>query len=382
MYNWVGVSDRYSVATLGYHSTICSIMGQKASLMNTHHTPDFATRLLAWFDQHGRKDLPWQQPVTPYRVWISEIMLQQTQVTTVIPYFLAFMQRFPDIQTLAVAEQTEVLSYWSGLGYYARARNLHQAAQQMMAKHQGLVPADADALIALPGIGKSTAHAILSLAYHQPTAICDGNVRRVLARWLALDAEMDKPIGQVQAWQAAEALQSQQRPADHTQAMMDLGATLCTRSRPRCADCPLQADCAALALQQHQGVAVTSFPRKSRKSAKPEKHCAMYLLQNAEGKIWLNAPQQQTGLWGGLYQLPQFLPDALVQSADTLLPLPPTQHIFTHFKLHIQPYLLTLSAQQTEQLVLAETGLWYEPNTQPAPARPAIVDKLVAKLIQ
>jgi len=293
-------------------------------------------------------------------------MLQQTQVATVIPYFERFINDFPNVESLATAPLDAVLSHWSGLGYYARARNLHKAAQQIYAQHSSKLPTTAEALTALPGIGQSTAHAILSLAYQQPTAICDGNVRRVLARWLAIDAPMDKPTGQSLAWQAAEQLQSQDRPDAYTQAIMDLGATLCTRSKPNCHICPLAEDCAG----RLSGNPVTHWPRRSEKAAKPSKSCTMWLLIDGNS-LWLEAPQQQTGLWGGLYQLPQTLP---LPHSTTHLPLAPTKHVFTHFTLHIQPNILLLNSAQLEHL--PSNGLWYNPDENKLPPRPAIVDKL------
>jgi len=325
----------------------------------------FSQRVLAWFDVHGRKHLPWQYPTDPYRIWVSEIMLQQTQVATVIPYFERFMTAFPTVERLAQASLDHVLSHWSGLGYYARARNLHKAARSIVDQHGGQLPQHADALMALPGIGQSTAHAILSLAYQQPKAICDGNVRRVLSRWLALDAAMDKPAGQALAWQYAHQLQSHDRPADYTQAMMDLGATLCTRSKPQCAVCPLNHDCAAF----HQHDVVTIFPKRSAKAPKPTKSCDMWLLvyRNA---LWLQAPTQADGLWGGLYQLPQQPPFLLDHSVMTL---PMVHHVFTHFKLMVSPKVILLRDDDLGKL--SDTGLWYNPDHL-FPPRPAIVDRL------
>ena len=208
---------------------------------------DFADRLLTWFDRHGRHDLPWQHPRTPYRVWLSEIMLQQTQVATVIPYFQRFVTRFADIPSLAATEQDEVLAAWAGLGYYSRGRNLHTAAKLCVERHQGNLPDNMQSLCALPGIGRSTAAAILSQAFDQPAAILDGNVKRVLCRLLAVDAWPGLPAVEKRLWLVAEQLVSRQRPADYSQAIMDFGATLCRRSRPDCAQCPLQHDCRALA---------------------------------------------------------------------------------------------------------------------------------------
>ena len=197
-------------------------------------TSQFAPRVLDWFDQHGRKDLPWQRDISPYRVWVSEIMLQQTQVKTVIPYFERFMATFPTVQALAAAEQDQVLHLWTGLGYYARARNLHRAAQQVCAEHGGEFPATVDKLEELPGVGRSTAGAIVSLAFRQRAVILDGNVKRVLARYRAVDGWPGQSAVHRKLWQIADDYTPEQRCADYTQAMMDLGATLCTRSSPAC----------------------------------------------------------------------------------------------------------------------------------------------------
>jgi len=207
--------------------------------------PAFAERLLAWWEVNGRHDLPWQHPRTPYRVWISEIMLQQTQVATVIPYFDRWMRDFPDVATLAAASLDSVLSHWSGLGYYARARNLHRAALQCVQEHGGRLPAAAEELVALPGIGLSTANAIISQATDQPAAVLDGNVRRVLARHAAVDGWPGRAAVQKRLWTEAEARLPNDRGADYSQAIMDLGATVCMRSKAACELCPVSADCGA-----------------------------------------------------------------------------------------------------------------------------------------
>ncbi|NNK37435.1 MAG: A/G-specific adenine glycosylase, partial [Xanthomonadales bacterium] len=206
----------------------------------------FAERLLVWWDRHGRKHLPWQQPRTPYRVWVSEIMLQQTQVATVIPYFERWMARFPDIESLAEAPLDDVLSHWSGLGYYARARNLHKTARRCRDDHGGELPLETTALSALPGIGESTANAIVSQATDRPAAVLDGNVRRVLARHAAIEGWTGKASVQKALWTEAVDRLPAARGADYTQAVMDLGALVCTRSSPACVDCPVSEDCAAL----------------------------------------------------------------------------------------------------------------------------------------
>src|SRR5690606_6541720 len=208
---------------------------------------DFAQRVLVWFDQHGRKHLPWQQGITPYRVWLSEIMLQQTQVATVIPYFERFIARFPDVQSLAAAPIDDVLHLWTGLGYYARARNLHRCAQTIVRDYGGEFPASVAALSELPGIGRSTAGALASIAHQQRAAILDGNVKRVLARHHAIDGWPGTTQTLSQLWQFAEQHTPDKRSDHYTQAMMDLGATVCTRSKPACDHCPVADSCIAYA---------------------------------------------------------------------------------------------------------------------------------------
>jgi len=222
----------------------------------------FSNNVLQWFDQHGRKHLPWQKNRTAYRVWVSEIMLQQTQVATVIPYYERFMASFPNVQALANATQDDVLKHWAGLGYYARGRNLHQCAQRVIAEHQGKFPDQVDALEALPGIGRSTAGAIISLSSGKRAAILDGNVKRVLTRYHGTQGWPGKTAVAKVLWEHAETHTPQQRCDDFNQAMMDLGATLCTRSKPNCSACPLQSDCYALATEQ-QALFPNKKPKKS-----------------------------------------------------------------------------------------------------------------------
>ena len=325
---------------------------------------------MAWFDHYGRHDLPWQHPATPYRVWVSEVMLQQTQVATVIPYFERFMTQFPNLNNLASASLDQVLAVWSGLGYYARGRNLHKASQIIVRDFHGKLPTSASELMSLPGIGQSTAHAILSLAYQQPKAICDGNVKRVLARWLALPLPIELREAQQRLWQTAEQLQSQERPGAYTQAIMDLGATLCTRTKPSCEYCPLAQDCAARMSEQP----VTTWPLRKAKASKVEHAITLYCYLSADGAVWLEAPQQQTGIWGGLYQLPQ---QPLSDPTDLLTILSPVKHIFTHQVWHITPYIVQLTHKATE-CCLSNNGLWYNPkSTDLSIARPAVVDKLL-----
>ena len=264
----------------------------------------FAERLLAWFADHGRHDLPWQRDPSPYGVWVSEIMLQQTQVATVIPYYERFMARFPDLAALAEAPLDEVLAHWSGLGYYARARNLHRAARQAMAEHGGRLPETIDALQALPGIGRSTAGAILSLALGQRHPILDGNVKRVLARHAAVAGWPGKAAVQRTLWELAEARTPRRRVADYNQAMMDLGATLCTRARPACERCPVAADCRA----REQGLQ-TDYPGPRPRRELPERQVQMLLVRDPQGRVLLERRPPQ-GVWGGLWCLPELATEA------------------------------------------------------------------------
>lgn len=299
----------------------------------------FRKTVLAWYDQHGRKDLPWQQDISPYRVWVSEIMLQQTQVSTVIPYFQRFMQRFPTVQKLALAPQDEVLHLWTGLGYYARARNLHRAAQIVVAEHGGSFPADVDALASLPGIGRSTAGAIASISMQVRAPILDGNVKRVLARFHAVDGwPGDKPV-ENQLWAIAEKYTPNERLRDYTQVMMDLGATLCTRSKPRCDECPLARKCAAF-----QAGDVSRYPGKKPSKATPVRQTLMLLLENERGEILLEQ-RPPSGLWGGLWCLPEVSQRGLLEAAlhqrgltgEREKSLPDFRHTFSHFHLDISP---------------------------------------------
>jgi len=330
---------------------------------------------LAWYAVHGRHDLPWQHPAIPYRVWVSEVMLQQTQVVTVIPYFERFMQSFATVEDLANATVDEVLAHWSGLGYYARGRNLHKAAQLIMQHYSGVFPDKVDDLIALPGIGLSTAHAILSLAYQQPLAICDGNVRRVLSRWSALDLPIEDKIAVEKLWQLAQSLQSQMMAGAYTQAIMDLGATLCTRTKPRCDICPVASDCQA----RLSGQGVTAWPIRKKKLEKPERECVMFILMRDNGDVWLASPAKQTGLWGGLYQLPQVLPTDL---SDLLAErLPKIKHIFTHFTLSITSCVINVT--NVDSAAFTANGVWYNREKNDLSiARPAVVDKLIYSALE
>ena len=256
----------------------------------------FSAIVLQWFDQHGRKHLPWQQTKSAYNTWISEIMLQQTQVATVIPYYNAFMARFPTVEDLAKAPIDEVLHHWTGLGYYARARNLHKAAHMIVNEFDGQFPQDPQLLEQLPGVGRSTAAAVSSIAYGTKAAILDGNVKRVLARYFAVEGWPGNTQVAKRLWEHAEALTPDRRNADYTQAMMDLGATLCTRSKPRCGDCPISESCLALKADR-----VTDFPGSKPKKEKPTKQTYMLLIK--DGARFLLEQRPAVGIWGGIVEL-------------------------------------------------------------------------------
>lgn len=311
----------------------------------------FSQSLLAWFDHHGRKDLPWQHAITPYHVWLSEIMLQQTQVSTVIDYYQRFIARFNTITDLAAADVDDVLSLWTGLGYYARARNLHKAANIIVDQHNGEMPENFTDLIALPGVGRSTAGAILTLAHQQRFAILDGNVKRVLTRFFAVEGWPGKKKVENQLWQYAEQLLPEKRIAHYIQAQMDLGATICTRSKPKCAECPLQAGC-----QAFQSGRQTDFPTPKARQSLPCRETHWLVARNAQGNILLEQ-RPATGIWGGLWSFPETdNPDELVQyckkqlniHCDTVSQQPPLNHIFSHFKLTIHPHLILASANQQQ----------------------------------
>ncbi|MEG3191371.1 A/G-specific adenine glycosylase [Lysobacter sp. D1-1-M9] len=308
-------------------------------------TNSFAPHLLSWFDTSGRHDLPWQHPRTPYRVWLSEIMLQQTQVRTAAPYFERFVAALPTLQALAAAPLDDVLALWSGLGYYARARNLHAAAKRCLELHGSELPRDPDALVALPGIGRSTAAAILSQAWGERFAILDGNVKRVLARYHGIEGWPGLPAVEKQLWALAEAhVQSPHLPptrmADYTQAQMDLGATLCTRADPACVLCPLQDECIA----RIEG-RIAGLPTPKPGKTIPQRHAQVLWLEDAGGRVLLQR-RPPAGIWASLWTLPQA--DDLegarswfeAQSAadfDAGRSLPPIAHAFSHYKLQLQP---------------------------------------------
>jgi len=346
----------------------------------------FSQRLLRWFDHHGRHDLPWQSPRTPYRVWLAEIMLQQTQVAAVIPYFQRFIARFPELADLAAAPADDVLQHWAGLGYYARARNLQRAAQLIVSQHGGEFPRDIEALTALPGIGRSTAGAILAQAYGQRHAILDGNVKRVLARHGAIAGWPGEPRVSKQLWALSESLLPRQRLTDYTQAIMDLGATLCTTRKPACTRCPVSADC-----QAFQSGRVGEFPASRPKRERPLRHAQLLLIENAAGEL-LFERRPPAGIWGGLWCLP-VLEGAAEDSEDAAAwlrrrhglrarayaTLPAISHGFTHFELELSP--LRLRAEPAGDTLGERSELrWINIAADDLPGLPAPVSKLLRAL--
>lgn len=300
----------------------------------------FAQRLLHWYDKHGRHDLPWQKPRTPYRVWVSEVMLQQTQVATVVSYFERFVQAFPDVAALAAAPEDEVMALWSGLGYYRRAQHLHAAAKQCVAQHGGELPRDFESLAALPGLGRSTAAAILAQAHGQRHAILDGNVKRVLSRFHGIRGWPGERSIEKALWSHAEAHTPATRVADYTQAIMDLGATACTRANPRCAECPQSSECIA-----RRENLIDAIPASRPARALPEKHIVFVVLRDEHDRVLLQR-RPPRGVWPRLWSFPEAsdadaanpLAARLAQlDAATAAALPGIRHTFTHFRLHAVP---------------------------------------------
>jgi len=340
---------------------------------------DFSGRVLAWFEKHGRKDLPWQQP-DAYRIWVSEIMLQQTQVQTVIPYYERFMQSFPTVLALANAELDTVLQHWSGLGYYARARNLHSAAQIVRDDYTGVFPDQFAAVVELPGIGRSTAGAILSLAFNTRHPILDGNVKRVLARHLAIGGWPGKSAIANRLWEAAERCTPKTAVAAYTQAIMDLGATVCTRSNPRCDSCPVNSDCQAFASHS-----IDQYPGRKQRKAKPLKHTTMVLAVNGNAVYLERRPA--AGIWGGLWSLPELAGEDVadwcrqtlnsldegVESWDMM------RHSFSHYDLDIQPIVVHVAAT-SRKVADGDGTTWHQLDELPPGGIAAPVQKLINTL--
>ncbi len=340
----------------------------------------FSDAVLAWYDQHGRQDLPWQHPRTPYRVWVSEIMLQQTQVSTVIGYFQRFMDSFPDVHALAAADADQVLHLWTGLGYYARARNLHKAARQLVDEYGGDFPDTVEEVATLPGIGRSTAGAILAQSRGVRAPILDGNVKRLLSRLHAVPGWPGKKPVENRLWELAEQYTPDRRLADYTQAVMDLGATLCTRRRPDCPACPVANWCQARADGNPQ-----DYPGRKPAKEKPVRQTRMLILQHPDGRVWLE-PRPPSGIWGGLWCFPQLDPDDRQHTAlaergldardqEALTPFRPT---FSHFHLDIEPLLIRVDT--TGAGVQDAGGRWISPADPGELGLAAPVKKLLEQL--
>jgi A/G-specific adenine glycosylase len=339
----------------------------------------FSTLVIQWQRQHGRHDLPWQG-ADAYRVWLSEIMLQQTQVATVIPYYLRFLTTFPTIAILSAASEEQVLALWSGLGYYARGRNLHRAAKIIIEKYQGIFPRQFEQIIELPGIGRSTAAAICALAYHEHRAILDGNVKRVLARYCGIEGWSGERKIEELLWQQAEAMLPENDIAVYIQAQMDMGATLCTRSQPKCNACPLQSECVAFKTDR-----VKLLPTPRKRKAIPEKHVTFLLLMH--GNDILLEKRVSAGIWGGLWCPPQIedgqgVADDFVQynglQINERIEMAEFTHTFTHFKLHITPVLLRV--EQKPLQVQESSSAWMELEAALQAAIPAPLRLLLQKI--
>ncbi|QIZ75710.1 A/G-specific adenine glycosylase [Ferrimonas lipolytica] len=338
----------------------------------------FAQQILTWYHQHGRKSLPWQHNRTPYRVWLSEIMLQQTQVTTVIPYFERFIERFPTLIDLANADQDDVLHLWTGLGYYARGRNLHKCAQHIRDHHHGEFPTDIDTVMSLPGIGRSTAGAILSLALNQPHAILDGNVKRVLARHHTIEGWYGVKAVESKLWQVAIANSPTEQIQPYNQAMMDMGAMICTRSKPKCDLCPVATSCQAKLTNR-----IAEFPGKKPKKEKPAKR-GILLIQIHNNQVYLQK-RPPAGIWGGLWCFPQFDDEQQLQRhLQTLAlhaepePLTAFRHTFSHYHLDIEPIIVVLA--QKPDMVAEQQADWFALTEQHSIGLAAATEKLLAQL--
>ena len=343
------------------------------------NTENLSGLLLGWWAENGRHDLPWQRNPTGYRVWVAEIMLQQTQVATVERYYNRFMQSFPDITTLAAASQDNVLHHWSGLGYYSRARNMHKVAQTVVARHDGKFPDDLESLIELPGIGRSTAGAILALAFRQRQPILDGNAKRVLARVFAVEGWSGSTANMKCLWELAEKCTPERRVDNYTQAIMDMGATLCTRSRPLCTACPLAGCCAAYA----QGL-VAEIPAPKPKKTRPRRSTTLVMAINSAGELLLEK-RPPSGIWGGLWSFPELdSSDVITDWCTQTFGVPPAiqrtwpdvSHSFSHFDLDMTPVEVAIETQ-TGQVMEGDRWLWYNTRSPAAVGLASPVAKII-----
>ena len=340
----------------------------------------FSSKVLRWFDSHGRHDLPWQKNPTSYRVWVSEIMLQQTQVATVIPYYQRFTEKFPSVESLAAADNDQVLHLWTGLGYYARARNLHKTAEILQSTSDGNFPNTVTGLMKLPGIGQSTAGAIAALSMNVHATILDGNVKRVLTRCFAIAGWPEQGKVKKQLWKIAESLTPKERVKDYTQAIMDLGAIVCTRSNPACSSCPLNKNCIAL----NEG-SISEYPGKKPRKSLPVKSVVMFVIQNSIGEVLLEK-RPPSGVWGSLYSFPESKsPEELPQLNNLVIKrgkhevLSPLRHTFSHYHLDIQPVHLS-ATQKTNSVADSNRWLWYSLDHSVEVGLAAPVKKLLSAL--
>lgn len=357
------------------------------SMPNLHASSIFSDEITRWQQAYGRNSLPWQNTRDPYRVWLSEIMLQQTQVATVLAYYDRFLQHFPTVGALAIAEQDEVLALWSGLGYYSRARNLHRCAQDVMALHAGQFPRSAEQLQTLPGIGRSTAAAVAAFCFGERVAILDGNVKRVLARVLGFSADLAQPMNERALWLKATELLPEddltQSMPRYTQGLMDLGATICTSRQPKCLLCPVQAMCHGAVSGEPE-----KFPVKIRKLKRSAQAMSLLWAQKIDGSVWLEK-RPVKGIWGGLYCLPVFESDEdlrafLPQGMDEQIkPLPAFLHVLTHKDLYLSPWLANFQLDEAMPDIgnsEMSTGGWFTSTQWPALGLPAPIRKLLAKV--
>ena len=346
----------------------------------------FAERVVAWQRSHGRRDLPWQNTRDPYRVWVAEIMLQQTQVQTVLGYYERFMARFPDVRALAAADPGAVLAAWSGLGYYGRARNLHRCAQVVVAEHAAEFPRTSALLATLPGIGRSTAAAIAAFSFGERVAILDGNVKRVLARVLAFDGDLAEARAEGELWQAATELLPKRGVESYTQGLMDLGATVCLARSPHCLLCPVAGECVAA-----QTGTQARFPVKSRRLVRKRRD-SVWLELRWNGAVWL-VEREARGVWSGLWSLPEFESIEAMGATTSSWPgkgevLAPFVHVLTHLDWHLQPVRWTFAARTSARSLAAllahwPSGRWFTPDAAlalglPAPLRKRLVADLSA----
>ena len=343
---------------------------------------DFSKKILLWFETNGRKDLPWQRKITPYTVWISEIMLQQTQVATAIPYFNRFMNRFPSLDSLAEASIDEVLELWTGLGYYARGRNLHRTAKIIANEYSGILPSNLEELLELPGIGRSTAGAIISIACGGHEPILDGNVKRVLMRAHAIRGWPGKKSIEAKLWKLAEKYTPTKRADLYTQAIMDLGATVCTRSKPRCNFCPIENQCIA-SQQKSQAL----YPERKPRKALPRKETVFIIMQTKKNEILLQK-RPQKGIWGGLWCFPEISSLDQIEAWRKELgfdgkikikKLPEIIHTFSHYKLSIEPALISCKKTITSKMK-KNNCIWYDKQNPTRIGLPAPIVKLIESI--